>query len=90
MWGTNYNGQLGNGTLENQLTPIRVMEGVQSVALGMTSTCVATEDGLLWTWGGNERGQLGDGTTEDRSTPARIQVGSACLAEAFEDVDLTV
>ena len=90
MWGTGYNGRLGNGTLENQLTPIRVMEGVQSVALGMTSTCVATEDGLLWTWGGNERGQPGDGTTEDRSTPARIQVGSACPAEAFEDVDLTM
>lgn len=90
MWGKNYNGQLGNGALENQLTPIRVMEGVQSVALGMTSTCVATEDGLLWTWGGNERGQLGDGTTEDRSTPARIQVGSACPAEAFEDLDLTM
>ena len=90
MWGDNNNGSIGDGAEDEKTVPVKVMEGIKQVSLGTGHASAVAEDGSLWMWGTNYNGQLGNGTTEDRSTPARIQVGSACPAEAFEDVDLTM
>lgn len=50
-WGENYNGQLGNGTTENQHTPIKVMDDVVSVSTYNKHTIVVKSDGSLWSWG---------------------------------------
>ena len=72
MWGGNYNGQLGNGTTEKSLIPVKIMDNVKSVSLGEDHSAAITEDGNLYMWGYNNHGQLGNDTTEDSSTAIKI------------------
>lgn len=74
MWGSNSNGQLGNGaTNEVRLSPIKV--GVakwKMIACGYAHTLGIQEDGSLWGWGSNSNGQLGTGNDINSSIPIRI------------------
>ena len=72
MWGSNYHGQLGDGTDTNKNIPIKVMDNVISVSLGYNHSAAITTDGSLYTWGYNNEGQLGDGTNISRNTPMKI------------------
>ena len=76
LWGWGYNmyGQLGNGTTENQLTPIMVMTDVKSVATGHDHTLAIKKDGTLWVWGNNFWGQLGNGTSNDKTNPTPVKI----------------
>ena len=83
-WGSNYWGQLGNGTYipfpepDGITEPVKVdMTGVLSgktvtavCATGNSSFCIA--DGEVYAWGRNDYGQLGDGTTTFRTTPVAV------------------
>ncbi len=75
MWGYNGQGQLGNGTITNSLTPVQVSGGVTNwaqVSAGYYHTAAVRSDGTLWTWGYNGYGQLGDGTTTNRTAPVQV------------------
>ena len=61
-WGSNYYGQLGDGTNINRATPVKIMDGVIQVYAGYFHTMAVKSDGSLWTWGSNSEGQIGDGT----------------------------
>jgi alpha-tubulin suppressor-like RCC1 family protein len=76
-WGFNNSGQLGDGTLVDKLSPIRIgiLNNWIEVSAGEFHTTALRSDGTLWVWGLNSEGQLGDGTNTNRSTP--IQIGSA-------------
>ena len=71
-WGQNEWGQLGDGTLTYQSSPVTVtgLTGipVAVAAMGM-STCVLLSTGSVKCWGSNFYGQLGDGTTVDSRNP---------------------
>ncbi|MCL1817272.1 MAG: hypothetical protein FWG43_06705, partial [Clostridiales bacterium] len=73
-WGSNDRGQLGDGTLTDCNTPLRI--GVENewavVAAGYDHTVALKTDGSLWTWGYNRFGQLGDGTNSNRNSPMQI------------------
>lgn len=77
-WGSNTNGQLGLGDLEERLLPTEVElqgdETVVSVSAGTSHTLVLTADGQVWAFGSNIDGQLGspDGLEEDGSPARRI------------------
>ena len=61
-WGENGSGQLGDGTTEERLEPVKIMSDVVSVSAGAWHTMAIRTDGSLWAWGNNAHGQLGDGT----------------------------
>jgi alpha-tubulin suppressor-like RCC1 family protein len=75
-WVLNSSGELGDGTNEERLSPVRVSGAVRFVALaaGPTgfSTCGLDSEGAAWCWGSNSSGQLGDGTTVSRAVPTRV------------------
>lgn len=88
-WGYNGYGQLGNGSMARQSTPIRIQfptpwwrrqpSIVRVVATRYSdgTTYAIDSAGHLWAWGGNRYGQLGNGSLKDQSTPERVQFPSA-------------
>ena len=76
-WGGNVHGILGDGTLEERLTPTAVAGDHEFTLLsaGVEHTCGIDADGAAWCWGANHVGQLGDGSGtdgEDRTTPTAV------------------
>lgn len=74
-WGSNWSGELGDGTNEPRFIPVDVVglsQGVTSIALGSSHSCASLTDGSVKCWGANNYGQLGDGTNTDRNTPVDV------------------
>ena len=74
-WGTNTNGQLGNGT--HSYRGVATQSGTDNNWLAVSSgigtfTLGLKQDGSVWGWGSNGYGQVGDGTNQSRSVPTRI------------------
>jgi alpha-tubulin suppressor-like RCC1 family protein len=84
VWGANFLGQFGVGTMgiQNRKAreaniPVHAAPGhdwKQAVAGGI-HTLAIRKDGTLWAWGNNWAGSLGTGTTSNSAAP--LQVGSA-------------
>jgi alpha-tubulin suppressor-like RCC1 family protein len=74
-WGSNWKGQLGNGTFSSFYSfvrPVPGITGVTAIAAGGAHSLALKDDGTVWAWGSNSSGQVGDGTTEDRNAPVRV------------------
>lgn len=78
-WGSNDNGQLGNGTLTSSFTPAQVMKdavtplnGVVQVAAGIQHGLARLADGTVWAWGYNFFGQLGNNGKLDSSYAVKV------------------
>ena len=73
-WGHNAFGQVGDGTVTQRLTAVRVPlpNGVSGIAAGTSHSLARTTDGSLWAWGYNGHGELGDGSTTERLTPVQV------------------
>src|SRR5665647_2508062 len=70
-WGSNFYGQMGDGTTTQRLSPVAVpgLTGVVAVSAGVSHTVAVKSDGTVVAWGWNNYGQLGDGTTTWRLSP---------------------
>ena len=58
-WGDNSNGQLGNGTVTQQSTPVQIGSGYVAISAGYYHSAALQSDGTLVAWGSNSNGQLG-------------------------------
>lgn len=76
-WGNNYNGSLGNGTMNDSKVPIRINDGIKykNVETNGYHTLAIDVKGNIWSWGTNEEGELGDGTTNNALAPIQITTG---------------
>ena len=81
-WGHGGNGQLGQGSAEDLLSPRLLEPGrfggekMVFVAAGGDHTVAVTTGGLLYTWGFGEVGQLGHGDTSNRLVPTLVGAGA--------------
>lgn len=75
-WGSNYSGQLGDGTTIRRTSPVAVVGGLVfslvRVGDGGGCTCGVTVERLAYCWGDNFLGQLGNGTTDESSVPVKV------------------
>ena len=62
-WGSNSDGQLGDGTTESSAAPVHVAGDLKfsSVTVGGEHTCGVAMDGRGYCWGSNQLGDLGVG-----------------------------
>ena len=69
-WGSNVEGQLGDGTKIDKIIPTSVLglTGVVSLAVGSFSTCALKSDGTVSCWGYN----VGDGTEVSKTSPTAV------------------
>jgi len=76
-WGSNYDGQAGDGTTSPHSAPTPVAGTLRflEISAGAAHTCGVTVDSLAYCWGFNYEGQLGDSTTDDRHVPTPV-IGS--------------
>jgi alpha-tubulin suppressor-like RCC1 family protein len=73
-WGTNSDGQLGDGTTTDRSLPVNVSSltsGVASITAGNAHACAVVSSGAKC-WGYNGDGELGDGTQTSESTPTTV------------------
>ncbi len=65
-WGSNHEGQLGDGTTTDSASPVQVvgLPAATRVVVGMSQpeSCAVVADGSVWCWGKNIYGAVGSGT----------------------------
>ncbi|MBN2137048.1 MAG: right-handed parallel beta-helix repeat-containing protein, partial [Sedimentisphaerales bacterium] len=82
-WGDNRYGQLGDGTEEQRLEPVRVagmngqgyLSNIVAISAGYWHSLAIDANGTIWTWGKGANGRLGSGNKiVDCNTPYPIPV----------------
>ncbi|MBF0197433.1 MAG: hypothetical protein HQL32_06970 [Planctomycetes bacterium] len=74
LWATGDNGygQLGDGTYDDKISPVKIMSsGVSQISAGDYHSLILKSDGSLWGAGSNAWGQLGGGSFH-QNTPVEI------------------
>ena len=73
-WGSNSSGAVGDGTMEERLVPVAILDNLVAVS-GSTHVLALDSGGVLWVWGSNSNNQLGDGSTVDnRNYPVPLEI----------------
>jgi alpha-tubulin suppressor-like RCC1 family protein len=74
-WGWNAEGELGDGTGVQRLTPVAVLApatGVTAISAGSNHNLALRSDGTVLSWGLNNFGQVGDATFVSRMAPVPV------------------
>lgn len=82
-WGYNFDGQLGDGTNLDRLTPADVFglsSGVTAIAAGDNHSCALLVGGGVKCWGSNSNGRLGDAGTANQNVPVDVSGLSSGVA----------
>ena len=77
-WGSNWAGQLGDGSTIGRDVPTPVHDlpyALRAINAGGNHTCVLLDSWSVQCWGANDSGQVGDATTTSRSTPVDVAFG---------------
>ncbi len=86
-WGSNQNGQLGDGITIDSSTPLAVngLDHIIAIASGGAHSLAVTAEGKVWSWGANGSGQLGTGSNADSAVPIQVPDLSGISAVAAGD-----
>jgi alpha-tubulin suppressor-like RCC1 family protein len=92
-WGSNYDGQLGDGTTIIRRRPTQITfsglqagETIRGLNAGSFHSLAVTTKGRVYAWGWNGQGQLGDGTTTQRDLPTLITFNGLQVEETIGSV----
>jgi alpha-tubulin suppressor-like RCC1 family protein len=94
-WGANTYGELGNGTMTNELSPSNVKSlpnGVVQVVAAARHSFALLGDGSVVAWGRNLSGELGNGTAVNSDVPVAVSgfgAGSGAIAVAGNAPEIT-
>lgn len=81
-WGSNSNGQVGDGSTTPRATPVALsLTGVEQIVAGQVSSYARLSSGELRAWGDNGYGQLGIGSTSQSNSPAAVTGLTGAVAE---------
>lgn len=78
-WGTNNQGEVGDGTVSANLIPAPLGDGGTAYAKlshGSSAACGITTSGVLKCWGSNTSGQLGLGHRISQNSPVVVDAGT--------------
>ena len=98
-WGSDSNGQLGNGaTTGNQSSPVAVdtsgvLSGktILSIETGSSHTCAIASDNLVYCWGIDTNGQLGNGaTTGNQVSPVAVDTSGVLSGKTITKLALAI
>ncbi|WHN65771.1 hypothetical protein [Cysteiniphilum sp. QT6929] len=95
-WGSNYKGELGNGSFQESNTPKALANGEipQGVKLtemqsGASFSCALATDKHVYCWGNNQNGVLGAGITNPNKTvPVRVNESNITPGALIESISL--
>jgi alpha-tubulin suppressor-like RCC1 family protein len=75
-FGSNYFGELGDGTTNNSKMPVKAaaISGAKQIATGAELSCAVLSNGSVSCWGLNDQGQLGQGDVDKLIHPAPVTV----------------
>lgn len=82
-WGKNTNGQVGDSTTTNRLTPVQLTGFVATqIAAGMDHSCAIMSGMNVYCWGKGANGQIGNGSATDQLIPVNVSAvtGAASIA----------
>jgi len=71
-WGSNSNGQLGNGGIFESFKPVQEFTKAKdwsAISAGLNFTLALKSDGTLWGWGTTKYGQIGEALYNERRIP---------------------
>jgi alpha-tubulin suppressor-like RCC1 family protein len=92
-WGSNHDGQLGDGTKAGHLSPVVVPLPASAarttwkqVAAGTSHSLALTADGRLFAWGNNNNGQVGNGSSLDCPVPAEVALPASAKNTTWAQV----
>lgn len=75
-WGSGSWGELGNGGIADQATPVAVTQPAGATFTAISAygnhTCAVTATGAAYCWGSGADGQLGNGDTSQQNTPVAV------------------
>ena len=81
--GANSDGQLGNGSNQDQYLPVSIMSDVQAISAGEFHSVFLKTDGSAWATGLNANGQLSDGTFISKSSPVLVMTGVKAISAGY-------
>lgn len=81
-WGSNADGQLGDGTTTHRLAPVRVVgeHNFTSIVAGGRHSCALDRSGVVYCWGGMGAGDLGSQSRNARTVPTPVRDAPAFSA----------
>lgn len=73
-WGSNSNGQIGDGSTSDRLFPTEVgnLSNVTAITAGFAHTCALISNGTVRCWGSSGYGELGNGGVTDTYYPTLV------------------
>lgn len=86
-WGTGYNGVIGNGTTNQQNTPVNIPLSftVSKVITGSDHNAIISSEGNVYVFGSNTFGKLGTGDTETLLSPTLLNINNVTYVSLGED-----